>query len=136
MHIIVIVVWISGLIAWGLRIFGMWLDDLAHHFFRSSNEMPLFEELRYIIDWGLLSLPFYKLENHGNIVATVSVFLSCSSRLFGHHKKNLQFLPKNLGWLHIHAPWSFFVFSLGTYCLPHKDSLFGSLSIRSIQVHT
>ena len=30
-------------------------------------------------------------------VATVSVFLSCSSHLFGYHKKNLQFLPKNSG---------------------------------------
>ena len=31
------------------------------------------------------------------IVATVSAFLSCSSHLFGYHKKNLQFLPKNSG---------------------------------------
>ena len=110
----------------------MWAScRLARHFFRSSNEMPLFEELRYILLIGVSShsLPtnLRTMVIWYDIVATVSVLLSCSSRLFGYHKKNLQFLPKNLGWVHIHAPWSIFFFTLITHCLPHRDSLFGSL---------
>ena len=46
--------------------FRMWASCTS--LFCSSNEMPLFEELRYIIDWGLLSLPPYKLKNHGMIL--------------------------------------------------------------------